>query len=255
MFVVSLIMKRLKKVVEPIQFVLLIFCCFCFVPDSRAENAVPSKLTAVINDQPSPEFILFKKLVFEICNQLDIDLQVIVLPHVRAAHEVNQGTYDADGPRNPTVEKNYPNLVRVPEVFFSNDLVAFAKKPDIKLSGWDSLKPLRVAYVRGWQVYETNVVGVKNLEILDSENALFKFLDAGRTDVALASRYLGLKIVHDLNLNGIYIVEPPLVVKKMYLYLNKKHEKLAPILAETLREMKADGTYRKIYDKIMGSIL
>jgi polar amino acid transport system substrate-binding protein len=249
------IMRQLIRIVVPIQFVLLIFCSFCFVPDSRAQNAVPTKLVAVINDQPAPELIFFKELVHEICNRLDIDLQIIALPYVRAAHEVNQGTYDADGPRNPTVEKKHPNLVRVPEVFFFNDLVAFAKKPDIKLSGWESLKSFRVAYVRGWQVYETSVAGVKNLEILNSEKALFKFLYAGRTDVALAARYLGLKLVHDLNLNGIYVVEPPLVVKKMYLYLNKKHAKLAPILAETLREMKADGTYQKIYNKIMGPIL
>jgi polar amino acid transport system substrate-binding protein len=250
-----LVMKRLIKIVVPIQIGLLIFCWFCFVPSSQAEEAVPPKLVAVINDQPTPELILFKELVYEICNRLKIDLQLVVLPHARAAHEVNLGTYDADGPRNPTVEKNHPNLVRVPEVFFFNDLVAFAKDAVIKLSGWDSLKPLRVAYVRGWQVYETNVKGVKNLEILDSENALFKFLDAGRTDVALAARYLGLRIIRDLDLKGIYIVEPPLVIKKMYLYLNQKHEKLALIFAKTLRTMKTDGTYQKIYDKIMGPIL
>jgi len=247
-------MKTLTRIVWFVLLILMAGGWFHIAHDSNATETIPAELKINIPDLPYPEIILFRGLVEEICGRLDIDVQMLSLPWARSIDEMNEGKLDAEGPRNPTVEKNYPDIVRVPEVFFTNDLVAFSRDSNIRLSGWDSLRPYRVAYVRGWKIYENNVKEVKKLDILDSEKALFKFLDAGRTDVALAARILGFKIIHDLNLKGIVVVEPPLIVKKMYLYMNKKHTKLAQVMAETLQGMKRDGTYQRIYNKTLNSM-
>ena len=45
--------------------------------------------------------------------------------------------------------------------------------------------------------------------------------------------------------------EPPLASVDMYMYMHKEHAHLVPKLAQALKDMKADGTYRKIFDEIL----
>ena len=233
--------------------VLIIFTVgWLFVlPDIGAEEKVPATFTVIISDAPYPEYTLSRDLTREMCKRSNVELRILSLPVSRSIFEVDQGTYDAEAPRNRTVERNYSNIVRIPETLFTNDLVAFSKDANIQLAGWDSLKPYRVAYARGWKIYENNVRSAAEIEILDNVTALFKFLDAERTDLALASRFLGTKVIEELHLKHIRVVESPLASKKMFIYVNKKHSKLALKLAEILREMKRDGTYRGIYNNVL----
>jgi len=76
-----------------------------------------------------------------------------------------------------------------------------------------------------------------------SETELFNMLDMGRIDVALYDRLTGLEQISLRNFKGMFYLEPPLASRNMYLYLNRKHAKLAEPLAEALRSMKKDGTY------------
>ena len=246
-------MKLLNKVMC-IQMLIAGGLYFFVVMVSWANETTPKKLTASIVEN-SPEGKLTLGLVEEMCKRLGIVLQMRSLPIARAIDELDQENIDIEGPRNHTVEKIFSNIIRVPETLFVNDLIAFSKDPNIKISGWNSLKRFRVAYVRGWKIYKNNVVGVKHLDIIESDEALFKFLDAGRTDVALSARILGSKVISDLKLKGIVAIEPPLVVKKMYFYMNKKYEKLTQVMAETLRGMKRDGTYQRLYNKTLNSIV
>ena len=57
----------------------------------------------------------------------------------------------------------------------------------------------------------------------------------------------------DASLRGlpaIAPVSPALKDVDMYLYLHKKHQALAPRLAQALKDMKADGTYNRIMSGI-----
>jgi len=40
----------------------------------------------------------------------------------------------------------------------------------------------------------------------------------------------------------------------MFTYLNKKHVNLVPKLAQSLKELKADGTYERIYTRILAPL-
>jgi ABC-type amino acid transport substrate-binding protein len=62
-------------------------------------------------------------------------------------------------------------------------------------------------------------------------------------------------MIHERHLKNIYFLEPPLAVKPNYLYLNKRHEALSSLLAESLREIKQDGTYAKLFHEIISPFL
>lgn len=92
-----------------------------------------------------------------------------------------------------------------------------------------------------------SVTKVKNAELL------FKLLDSHRTEAVLITKLAGYGMIQKLGLKNMKFVDPPLAVEPNFLFLNKRHESLSPILAQTLRELKADGTYDKIYAEIISS--
>lgn len=66
------------------------------------------------------------------------------------------------------------------------------------------------------------------------------------TLLSMTSYRDGIALIHNMGLSSIAPLGPTLKDVDMYLYLNKRHEDLAPKLANVLRDMKADGTYNKI---------
>ncbi len=71
----------------------------------------------------------------------------------------------------------YTNLIQVPGQVYTFDFVAFTKKlKGVKMSGWDSLTPYRVAVPKGWVGTDNNVSdkNTKSLVRLGSPFKLFK---------------------------------------------------------------------------------
>jgi polar amino acid transport system substrate-binding protein len=146
--------------------------------------------------------------------------------------------------------RTYTNLVQVPERYISVSFAAFAKiSPGAPLpqleQGWRTLAPCSVAYITGWKLFETAVVGTRAYKV-DKPEQLFRMLDAGRVELALYTLADGVALARNLGLSDIRALEPGLVDVDMYLYLNRRHAALVPRLAQALRDMKADGTHARI---------
>ncbi len=94
---------------------------------------------------------------------------------------------------------------------------------------------------------------VKEVTQVRDADQLFGLLANGRTDLALYERWQGLQRVRDLGLKA-YALEPPLARTDMFIYLNKKHEALVPRVAQALARLKANGTYKRIFDATLTSI-
>jgi len=52
--------------------------------------------------------------------------------------------------------------------------------------------------------------------------------------------------LEEMNYDELFHLEPPLVSRKMYLYVHKSHAALVPKIADALRSMKDDGSYQRI---------
>jgi polar amino acid transport system substrate-binding protein len=164
----------------------------------------------------------------------------------------NNGEIDGEGLRVAGLGSQYPNLVQVPERFVGISFVAFSKDATIKLDqGWDSLKPYRVAFITGWKMFEANAVGARSVTKVDKPEQMFKMLDGGRIDLALYTRSDGIALTRSMNLSSVAPISPSLKDVDMYLYLHRRHQDLAPRIAQSLRDMKTDGTYKKIMFSIL----
>ena len=186
----------------------------------------------------------------EAFHRIGIDIDVSMLPGDRALLNVNSGLDDGDLLRSPAVERDYPNLVRVPEKMMDFDFVAYAQNQKLHIDGFAGLKPYVVGYVAGWKIYEQKVKDYREQTSVPSLKEMFLLLKNGRAEVVLADRWQGLWAARNAGV-PVHVIEPPLVKSPMYLYLNKRHAALVPKLSGALMQMKADGTYQRIVDKML----
>jgi polar amino acid transport system substrate-binding protein len=188
---------------------------------------------------------------------VDVLLMGIVnLPEMAyAGIHVNQGIDDGDGPRISGLENSFPNLVCVPEPFGEFAFGAFTRDRSIRIEDWNDLSDLNVAYIHGWKIFDTHVTTAKTITKVKNAELLFTLLTNGRADVVLITRLAGYHIIHERGLKNIHFIEPPLAAKLNYLYLNQQHAPLASVFADTLRQIKQDGTYTTLFQEIIAPYL
>ena len=231
------------------KIIITIFIFILFPIVSANCFAEPPLLLSTFTGPPlsTPEQSGMYDLVLkEAFNRIGRDIDIIQLPAERSLTNANAGITDGDFVRISGLDRIYPNLIRVPEKMTDFEFVAFSKHVDINTTGWETLIPYDVAIVRGWKILEENVVGTRSLIRTKNQDILFTLLDMDRTDIIVYSRFEGYGVIRKENMKGVKAHEPPLAVREMFLYLNKKHQKLVPLVAAAFKEMKADGTYEKI---------
>ncbi len=200
----------------------------------------------------APDLNGFMDLVSkEAFKRIGYTLKTIQLPAERGLKNVNAGIEDGEMSRIKGLDKLYPNLIRVPEKIMNWQFVAFSQSPINLQKGWKSLENNSVGFINGWKILEKNVPAKADITKVRTPNQLFTILHKKRVDIILYERWGGLLHIRNHNQKNVILLSPPLAEKQMFIYLHKKHKKLVPLLAKALKQMKADGTYNKIFTKIL----
>ena len=185
---------------------------------------------------------------------LEAELQVFPGSTARTLLNANAGIDDGEAMRIAGLEKQYPNLIRVPETLIANDFVAYSTHLKFATDHWKSIEPYVVSYIIGWKIFENNVSQVRELTPVRDADQLFGLLVNGRADLVLYERWQGLARIRSLGLKA-QALEPPLAKTDMFIYLHKKHAALVPRVAQALARLKANGTYQRIFDATLTSML
>lgn len=196
------------------------------------------------------------QLIQAVFREVNIEAELLIYPTAteRGMLNANEGIDDGLAMRVAGLEKQYPNLVRVPEEVIINDFVAISTRHRFETSGWDTLKPYAVGYIIGWKVFEQNVPQGKEITKVRDAEQLFTLLANNRADVALYERWQGVVQTRAMGIR-VNVLEPPLVHTKMYMYLHKKHAALVPRVAQALLKLKQNDTYQRIYNSTLTSTL
>ncbi|MBT3703192.1 MAG: transporter substrate-binding domain-containing protein [Alphaproteobacteria bacterium] len=182
-----------------------------------------------------------------------IGLKARVKQYVASARAMSNANANIDhgvAMRIKGLEKKFPNLVRVEERLVENDFVAYSRNLVFKSNSWQSLLPYRVAYIHGWVIFERNLMRSQEKHAVYKPEQMFDMLGKKRVDLVLYERWQGLQRAMETGL-VVKVHEPPLAAVDMYMYVHKSHAHLAPELAKALREMKADGSYQKLFDRTL----
>lgn len=231
---------------------ILFFICLTLLTLVNAHAANPVPLELVLNNPTAPPFTtanhdgLLDIVVGEAFNRAGLRLKLVVLPAERGLINANEGIEDGDLSRIAGIEKVYPNLVRVPEKIFDMDFVAFTRSENIKIASWDALQDYSVSYIKGWKIFEQNLLPKTEITTAEAPEQLLDMLALGRVQVVLYSRWMGLALAKAKGIKNIRVVEPALAHRAMYIYLNKRYAVYIPVIAKALREIKHEGLYTKV---------
>jgi len=196
-----------------------------------------------------PNKNLIENILDELFYRVKIDYSLQRLTAERALKNANLGLDDGDAVRVFEVGDMFKNLRRVDGHFFSANFSAFyvGKPPSIKAV--EDFKDKRVTIVNGTKIVQKFVKDnhfTKVDKAIGFQSALLKLINK-EVDIAILNQHSALSVIKTLHLEKVVMEhKPPLIKKKMYLYLHKKHENLIPALESELKKMKEDGSYDRI---------
>lgn len=244
-----------SPLIREIRCVIALLCCLGLGGMAQAGDKLVLT-TGVLAPYTTPDHKGFlDQIIVAVFREagLDAELQVFSAATARTLLNANAGIDDGEAMRIAGLEKQYPNLIQVPETLISNDFVAYATHTNVPTTDWKSIEPYVVSYIIGWKIFENNVRNAKEVTPVRDADQLFGLLANGRTDLALYERWQGLQRVRDLGLKA-KALEPPLARTDMFIYLHKKHEALVPRVAQALARLKANGTYKRIFDATLTAL-
>ncbi len=192
-------------------------------------------------------------LLKEAFKRIGIEFEVKSFPSSRALLMSNSGALDGELHRvyefHEVSNGKFPNLVRIECQLLSSYTGVFSSKHNVKINNWEDLKGSTVGYRGGRHNIEKNLSGVlqeSNIFIQTSELSLFRMAEKGLLDYIISDSIEGKKFLYLYpDLKDVKEVGR-LNEMRIYAYINKKYSDLAPKIAESLNEMKHDGTFQAI---------
>ncbi|MEJ2374409.1 MAG: transporter substrate-binding domain-containing protein [Pseudolabrys sp.] len=221
---------------------------------SNFVSADPQTLTIAYPPEKNAFHDAAAAIIREAYQKLGIAIVFKILPGERSLQLSNDGVIDGELVRIAGIKKIYTNLIRIPVSHVTAEQMAFGRDATIVINGWQSLAPYKIAFHRGYKVAEENTKNMNRYETRTDE-AAFRMVASGRMDLALANRFTGETIIHDLKLTNVVMLRPPVEVDPLFHYLNKKHADLVPQITAVLRRMEADGEIKAIRQRYGASLL
>ncbi|MEH6405557.1 MAG: transporter substrate-binding domain-containing protein [Sneathiella sp.] len=187
----------------------------------------------------------------EVFKRAGIAMEIEHLPAERSLINADKGIDDGTFLRVSGLNRIYQNLVEVPESFMDFEFVAMSKNGKINIQNWESLQPYSLGIINGWKIVEENTKNAKTVTTVQNVDQLFRLLELDRADIIIYEKLRALVALGKNPIENVVILEPAIVQKPMFLYLNKKHEHLIPKIVDALRSSKADGTHEFLMNKAL----
>lgn len=188
----------------------------------------------------------------EVYKQLGHELDVRLMPGLRAQESANNGVVDGEVMRIFAYGDQTPNVIRVPTPYYSVKTVAYRLKgSDVDVKSKDDLNRYKSIIVRGVKHTDkiTRNIDNKNVKVIDNPEAMMRFLNKGRAQLALTNPLEGDLVIKKLGYNSLELIEPPLAELPLYHYVHKDHAELVPLIDQKLIELKANGQLDVLLEK------
>jgi ABC-type amino acid transport substrate-binding protein len=227
---------------------------FISLPGQLFSQSTENKTLVISGIDSNIEGTAAKQILTEAYQRLGITIVLKTFPAERALLISNSGV-ESDGEllRISGLGKDYPNLVVVPVAIVKTDVMAFVKKTEFKVSGWQSLAPYRIGIRLGVKFAENGTRGM-NTQVVPTDEQNFMKLEENRVDVVVANRLTGFRILKEDQLRDIHPLEPPIEQVQFFHYLHKKNSSLVPKIKKILEEMEAEGRIQAIFDGVFASV-
>jgi len=214
---------------------------------SQSLNARTLALTGIKN---SVNTEISLEVLRQAYGQLGISINYLALPGERALQTSNAGKADGEVFRIANVHKRYSNLIPVPTQINLLEGVAFVKDHSINVTDWQSLTPFSIGIQGGIKFVERGTQGMR-VTIADTNEQLFKMLNANRVDVIVVAHANGLRSRAKLDMQHIASLQPAIQSYPLFHYLHKKHAGMVKKIDAVLSDMQKSGVISRIRQQVL----
>lgn len=178
--------------------------------------------------------------------RLGLSVKALPLPGRRALRSSNHGLVDGEVIRLPVIEKDYPDLIRVPVpvIEISNNGYARTALAPVRTPG--DLGRRSVGIIRGLIVLENFTEGTRR-KMFNNQPEMFLALAEGRVDLILTNQFDALKYGDE----SLQATPEPIQSNQAYHYLHKKHADLVPRIAEALTTVLRQGERERVIEQLV----
>jgi len=216
----------------------------------REASSAPAEPFVMGTDQPETTFYgrWLRRAYTEAFRRLGMPVQFIMAPTQRLSSLMDQGGIDGEVVRARAYATAHPDAIRVDETILVTVFGLYAADPALHLQRLEDLPgtALRAAYRRGVVFCEKALRPLlppnRLVDVTETAQGL-SMLSAGRVDVFCEIDSSVSQALNEEAPKGVPTVRKLLDLESApnYPYLHSKHAELAPRLAATLKQMKAEG--------------
>lgn len=201
-------------------------------------------------NQYSPSIIV--PILTEAFKRNGINFKAVHHPSLRSLAYSSTGRLDGELHRvydfYNVSDGKYPDLIRIETEMQTIWFAVFSTKKII-FNTWDYLKNHKVSYSRGKKILKRLLLQYlpkEQILVANDDIHAFKMLSDGIVDIVVSGSKLGDYLLETHSqFSGITKIKQITPVR-MYSYIHKKHKQLATKIADTIEQMKRDGSYAKI---------
>jgi polar amino acid transport system substrate-binding protein len=207
----------------------------------------PADSIAVSFIESMPDLEAARSVLAEAYGRLGVEVSFKGYEAAAALEASRSGEVDAELNRIGGIDRDFPELVQIPIPVNMLQGAAFSRDYRFPIRSWSSLKPYKIGIVRGI-LFATE--GTRGMDVSEAEDhhELIRWVDEGRVDVAVMSRFSGYAAIRSGGYDGVHELDGLLETLLLYHYLNVNRADLAPRLTPVLKQMLLDGTTRRILD-------
>jgi len=161
-------------------------------------------------------------------------------PIVREGYiQANDGTIDGVISAYPELESHYPNLIKVPTILETIEVIVFAREErDLAINSWEELDGLKVGILEHRTFIPDRLPGGAAVTTKETNRAVLAGVANEEYDVAILS-----KRKHETFGEQEGVVRVGQVAELTeFLYLNAKHKEMIPLMVACLEDMFKSGS-------------
>ncbi|MDN4501095.1 transporter substrate-binding domain-containing protein [Alteromonadaceae bacterium BrNp21-10] len=188
----------------------------------------------------------------EAYQKIGLTTAVLRFPNLRSLVTANSGYVDGEVSRISQINQRFKNLLQVPVVINYIEGYVFASRNTIPIKDWASLRGYKLVCVRGLLFVEQNL-SLRSMPCahVTRFSQAVNLLQKKRFDATVFPKLTGLKIIQDLQLNGVFMLDAQLIKVDLFHYLHKKHKAFLPSITATLRVMEESGRIAAIREEFI----
>ena len=242
--------------------VISVFIAGCGNNTSESDNAANAQKTLIVGTEPT--FPPFEFTENEKDVGFDIDLAQAVCDKLGYKMEVKNLGFDA---RIPALQSGQIDLIAAgmdatPErreqvsftdVYFKGGYVVVVKNDNSTINGFDDLNGKTVAAQIGSKPADLAKEKGATVKEVDTNTQGWMELEAGTCDAVAIDQAVALYYLQQGGKDKLKLVGEPIVSRGVAMATSKDKPELTKDINKALQELKADGTYAKLYKKWFGT--